>query len=186
MRRLEKLLAVKDDPLPIIADVVIGVGVDVTKRGDKVSPQSRAIAKKCLVLFNAGRAENILLTGGYTIYPWPVTEARAMCDVIAWQVPWENIWLEEESCRTYGNADCSLPIVLEQGWKKVIIVAHQWHARRVRATFKKRWAGQGIEIHVIKAWSEYGGGSQSRLNHFFTFALWDTLAFVYSKLKGYC
>jgi len=68
----------------------------------------------------------------------------------------------------------------------VIIVAQQRHARRVLATFKKRWQGIGIDIYNVKAWSDYGGGSQSRLDHFFTFAARDILAFIVSKLKGYC
>jgi len=183
---LERLLSVPDDPLPEVADAVIGIGIDLSKAGDRVSPQSLAVTKMCLELFKAGQVKNILFTGGYTIYPWPVTEARAMCDIIAWQVPWENIWLDQDSWRTVGNADCTLKIALEQGWQSVIVVAQQWHARRVKATFKKRWAGTSIDIRIIKAWSHYGGGSQKRLRHWLLFWLWDTASFFYFKLKGYC
>ena len=186
MKWLEKLLSLPDDPLPNCADVVIGVGIDLSTDGIEASPYSRAVALKTLHLYQSGRARNSLFTGGYTHGLIPLTESRALCDIVAWHVPWENIWLEQESSRTYLNADYSLKIIQEQKWSKVIIIAQQWHARRVRATFKKRWAGQGIEFHVVKAWSNYGGGSQRRLNHFFTFVLWDTLAFIVSKFKGWC
>lgn len=186
IRWLERLLVIEDDPMPQNADVVIGVGIDVSKDGERASPYSKAVAIKCLRLFHANEARNILFTGGYSVHPWRMTEARAMCDIIAWQLPWESIYLEQDGCRTYLNADYTLPIVLGAEWKKVIIVAQQWHARRVKATFKKRWAGTGIEIYVVKAWSDYGGGSQWRLDHFFTFALWDSLAYIISVIKRYC
>ncbi|MDP2683899.1 MAG: YdcF family protein [bacterium] len=186
LRWLERCLVIADDELPDVADVVIGIGIDVSKDGEQASPYSKAVASKCLQLFNADKVQNILFTGGYSIHLWPVTEARAMCDEIAWQVPWENIYLEQDSYRTYLNADYTFPIVQEAKWKKVIIIAQQWHARRVLATFKKRWKDQGIKIYIVKAWSDYGGGSQKRLNYFFTFLLWDTLSFFVSKIKGWC
>lgn len=183
---LERWLVIPDDKLPVHADVVIGIGIDVSKNGDQASPYSKAVALKCLQLYNDRLAQNIMFTGGYTIHPWLVTEARSMSDVIAWQVPWENIFLEQESFRTYLNADYTLPIVQEQKWTKVIIVAQQWHARRVKSTFKKRWKNSEIDICLVKAWSDYGGGSQSCLDHFLTFAMWDTLSFIFSYIKGWC
>lgn len=86
------------------------------------------------------------------------------------------------------NADECLKIMQENGWKSAIIVAQQWHARRVRATFKKRWAKSGIRFYIIKAHSNYFKemNSQKRFESFWKFALWDTLAFVVSKIKGYC
>jgi uncharacterized SAM-binding protein YcdF (DUF218 family) len=176
----------KDDDLPAQADVVIAVGIDVSKDGKNASPYSASVAQKALEIFNDDKAKNILLCGGYRLNQG-LTEAELMHALIARQVldP-EKVFLETQSKQTYLNADLTLQILQEHGWHSAIIVAQQWHARRVRATFKKRWANTGIKIYVIKAPSEYGSGSQKQLDHFITFCLWDTLAFVASKLKGYC
>ncbi|XOU94724.1 MAG: YdcF family protein [Candidatus Kerfeldbacteria bacterium] len=182
---LEKLFAIKDDRLPINADVVIGIGIDVSKDGRSASPYSKSVAEKCLKLYKQDKIANVLLVGGYPV-GLALNEAQAMRNCISRSVDVDSLFLEENSFRTYLNADYCLPIVQKHGWTKVIIVAQQWHARRVKATFKKRWAGTGIKIYVVKAWSDYGGGSQSRLDHFLSFAAWDTLSFILSYFKGWC
>ena len=65
-------------------------------------------------------------------------------------------------------------------WKTAIIVTQQLHARRVRETFKK--LQNKFDFYIIKAESKYGGGSQRRLNNFFSFLLWDTTALILLKL----
>jgi uncharacterized SAM-binding protein YcdF (DUF218 family) len=187
---LERLLETKDDVLPLEADVIIGIGIDVSKDGQKASPQSKAVAIKVLKLFQKGRGKNILLSGGYSA--GAITEAKAMDDIISKEVSKPKIILEEKSYRTYMNADYTLRILKEKGWKSAIIVAQQWHARRVRATFRKRWIKSGIHFAVIKARSKYRSGpknesnSQKRLKHFLLFVFWDNLAFIISKLRDYC
>jgi uncharacterized SAM-binding protein YcdF (DUF218 family) len=133
---LERLLATKDDVLPLEADVIMGIGIDVSKDGQKASPQSEAVALKVLELFLKGRGKNILLSGGYSA--GGITEAKAMDDIISKEVSKSKIILEEKSYRTYLNAKYTLPILEEKGWKNTIIIAQQWHARRVRATFSKK------------------------------------------------
>ena len=181
---LERILEMKDDPLPEVADVAIAVGCDVSRNGLWAGPYSAEIAYKCLDFFRDGGVKNILLAGGYSYNDGP-TEAECMYNLIGSGVPRENIILEKESNRTYLNADLSLPIVESQGWKTVVIVAQQWHARRVKATFRKRWAGHGIQIFVVKARSNYGGGSQRRLDHFLRFVAWDIRAWLASIDRGY-
>lgn len=181
---LERSLETRDDRLPKKVDVAIAVGIDVSKDGTKASPQSRAVALKAAELFLRGKAENVLSVGGYSA-GGPI-EAEAMADIIADNIPETNLFLEKKSFRTYLNADYTLLILKQNGWKTAIIVAQQWHARRVRVTFRKRWQGSGIKFFVVKAQSPYGGGSQKRLNHFWSFVLWDIYAFIVSKIKGYC
>jgi len=187
---LEKLLETKDDVLPLEADVLMGIGIDVSKDGLKASPQSEAVALKILELFQEGKGKNVLLSGGYSV--GGITEAKSMDNIFSKKVSKLKPILEEKSYRTYMNADCTLPILKEKGWKNAIIVAQQWHARRVRATFRKRWAKCGVHFAVIKARSKYGtgsgndGNSQNRLKHFVIFLFWDTLAFIISKIRDYC
>ncbi|MFA6253198.1 MAG: YdcF family protein [Patescibacteria group bacterium] len=185
---LEKRLVTADDPLPRGSAVIIGVGIDVSAAGNSASPYSKAVVSKCRQLFDAAAGHRIIFTDGYfKPRATSITEARGMAHYlsITSEVPRENVDLDLLANRTYLNADYTLPM-LEHWENCVIVVAQQWHARRVRATFRKRWAGSGIDIRVIKAWSDYGGGSQKRLDHFWSFFLWDSLAFVISKLKGYC
>lgn len=188
---LEKRIVTDDDPLPDNgADVIVGIGIDVSSDGCSASPYSRAVAIKCVWLFENNCGRRIIFTGGYSKPRVNgVTEALGMyCDVyngLLLSGLKDQVTLEKMANRTYLNADYTLPL-LRPGEKSVIIVAQQWHARRVRATFKKRWRGMGIDVRVVRAWSDYGGGSQRRLDHFWSFFLWDTLAFFVSKLKGYC
>lgn len=183
---LERKLEIKDDPLPDKADVIIAVGIDVNADGKSAGPYSAAVAQKALELYNNQKVNNLLFTGGYN-FNNGLTEAQLMHGLVVRQIQdASRVFLETQANRTYLNADLTLPFLQDHVWKSAIIAAQQWHARRVRATFKKRWAGTGIKIYVIKAHSDYGGGSQSRLDHFISFFLWDTLAFIISKFKGYC
>lgn len=173
---------IKNDKLSGTYDVVVAVGIDLSKDGLHASPQSYAVALKAVEIYRRGLAKNVLLVGGYSVDG--ITEAEDMALKAYFQVPKHNLFKENKSKRTWLNADLSLPILRENNWESVIIVAQQWHARRVRATFKKRWP-KNIHFSVIKAWSRYGGGSQKRLRCFLCFVIWDTLDFIFSKLKGY-
>lgn len=183
-----KLVTHNDQLFPCTtADVIIGVGIDVSADGQEASPQSRAVAAQCNELLCREYGKRIIFTGGYFLPGSDgVTEAHGMLDSLSNDVPPEKVTLENEANRTWLNADYTLPLI-EPHEHDIIIVAQQWHARRVRATFKKRWANRpDIRIRVIKARSNYGGGSQRRLDHFWSFLFWDTCAFIISKLKSYC
>ena len=180
----EKFFEIVDDNLQQKVDVVIGIGIDLTQDGKKASPYSRAVALKCLHLFRQGKANNILLSGGYSLNT--LTEAEAMAQVISRKVPKRRLFPETGSHRTPGNAQECLKIMKKHKWTSAILVAQQWHARRVKATFRKMWKGKGIDIYVVKAHSSYGGGSQKRLDSFWRFFIWDSVSFLVSKWKGYC
>ncbi|MEK7465301.1 MAG: YdcF family protein [Patescibacteria group bacterium] len=201
----EKLFETKDDCLATKADVIIAIGTDVSADGWLPSPQSQAIAIKTATLYQNRRADTIIFCGGYATRG--LTEAERMWNCVKNRVPFPSgryttdgqCFLETKSTRTYMNADNTLAIMKENGWKSAIIVAQQWHARRVRATFWRRWNKRHkffwrkkctgpYQIAVVKARSEYtGNNSQSRLGTFWKFFLtWDTPAFILSWLKGWC
>ena len=187
----EERYVVNDDPFfpdgrP--ADGVLVIGTGVSPDGQHPSAQSFANLERALGFFTAHEVQNVLLVGGAKAnLAKSLTEARAMEDVAARLVARTALYVENHSDRTWLNAELTLPIVKRLGWTRVIIVAQQWHARRVRATFRKRWQGSGIEIRVVRAWSPYFDGSncQHRFDRFCYFAFWDTVAFAYSWLKGY-
>lgn len=113
-------------------------------------------------------------------------EAERMVKALAMTVPVEALTLETSSVTTLMNAERSLLILQKLNVHSVIIVAQQWHARRVRAIFKQYFATVGIQVFVVKARSPYGSnGTQKRFEHFVRFAFWDTLAFLHGIIHGY-
>lgn len=186
----ERRYARLSDDLPDLVEAVIAIGIDVSGDGRSASPQSIAVAEKAVQIFFDQNASKLILTGGYYKEGSDPrnTEAQLMYwDVVAKdsRIRQENVILETNSYRTFMNADNVLPILRQYRLRRVVVVAQQWHSRRVAATFSRRWAGNEIMFYVINARSPYGRGSQKRLNNFFYFFLWDTLAFIVSKLKGY-
>jgi len=184
---LERILETKDDPLPSEADVVIGFDFGFAENGISASPQSAAVAEKCLQIFQTGIAKKVILSGGMKGLSG-ITSAEAMAEVICQRMPPENLFVESKSLRTYGNACCSLEIMQKYNWQTAIVVAQQWHARRVKATLKKTWAGRGVSFSVVKARSSYGDNFSPWhvADNFLFFCIYDTLAFAYFKLKKYC
>src|SRR5713226_9282827 len=154
--RVQQRFEAPDDPLPSCADVAIALGYGLAPNGKSPRPQSAVNAAKAVDLFLEGRARSVLFVGGGT-RGGTTTEAEAMASSISGSVPRPNLLLETKSRSTVGNADNSLRILADHGWRTAIVVSQQWHARRVRAVFRKRWKGGGIELAVVKARSPYGG-----------------------------
>jgi len=102
-RWIERKLVVKKVKLPKNADVVIGIGIDVSKDGSSASPFSRSVALKCLELYEGGIGNNILFTGGYS-HAGGLTEAELMAKLIEHKA---KVFIEKDSYRTFLNADYS-------------------------------------------------------------------------------
>jgi uncharacterized SAM-binding protein YcdF (DUF218 family) len=148
----------------------------VSKDCKSASPCSRAIAEKAIELYRQGKANAVLLVGGNSA--GGVAEAGGMALVVANRVPRSTFLLATKSRNTIENAKLVLSILRANGWASAIVVAQQWHARRVRAVFRKTWGEAGIRVFVVEAHSDYGGGSQLRLVHFLAFFVWDTLGLL--------
>lgn len=185
---MENRLTMLNDPTPGQADMVIGMGADVSVDGQRPSPQSEAIARKAFELAIIIGAPRLLFSGGYR--RGGPCEARAMATFVRQTFEVTNrpleIIAETKSRTTRQNVVYCSPILYQYRCRSVVVVAQQWHARRVRAVWRKLTAGTGIKVMVIKAESPYGGGTQARLANWPTFLAWDSFAFVVSKLKGYC
>ena len=185
---LESQLTMANETIRGDVDMVIGMGADVAIGGQKPSPQSEAVAREAFTLARMTRAPRLLFAGGYS--KGGPCEARLMGTFVRQTFELTNnhleILAETKSRTTPQNVQFSLPILQQLGCKNVIVVAQQWHARRVRATWRRLAAGSGIRITVVKAKSRYGGGTQLRLRNWPFFLCWDSLAFLVSKLKGYC
>jgi len=187
----ERHFGTKEDPLPWFADVVVGVGFALSRDGTECSLATLAVARRANELwsFYSGRQPEsrpfLVLQGRGYKRDMPTTEARAMREAIGFYSP--RIILEEISYNTRMNAVEFARLAKEQGWRAAVVVAQQWHARRVRLAYRKalREAEVDCRIKVVKAWAPYGGINKWFLNWAPWFWLWDTLSLGYFKLKGW-
>ncbi len=192
--RVEARLVISDDTLPeVMTDFVVAVGCTLAPGGRELSPQTAVIAQRALELWRAGKARRLIALGsGYHPGQMPCTEAELIA----------RFWLEQgipsgyiiEAGRSYNtrqNAE-ELRDTLEQIGidatmiiePRMIVVAQQLHARRVKLAFRKV-LGPDFRISVVKAPSPYGGSSKWFLNTFWAFLIWDTLSLAYFKVRGW-
>jgi uncharacterized SAM-binding protein YcdF (DUF218 family) len=181
---LERFICASDDQHKE-TDAIVCIGTDVSRDGRSVSPQSQAIVDLAAKLVEEGLTEEVVFTGGYSA--GGPTEADAMQGYwLKSGYPYIKQVSDRASTNTRQNALQSLWIADELGWKKLVVVSQQLHARRVRATFRKVAKDyKGIEVQVIKAWSPYGGGSQNRFNSFWRFLAWEMIGTTYFWLRGW-
>ena len=181
---LERKLMILDDDLPKHADAYVGFACDISEDMQSPSPQSQAVVLKGSELFKKGVVDYIIFTGGNPPYALR-KEAELMREALNSSVPPDRILIEKGSHTTPENAINTLYILHTIGAKTVIVGAQYWHARRVRATCQKLWTDSGITFFVVKAFAPYGGGTQKRFKTRARFMFWDSLAFLYQKMKGW-
>lgn len=154
VRSLEwRYLPVEEVP---VADAIVVLGggtlaqetprpsVEINGAGDRVFYAMR--------LYQQGKAEHILLSGGYIewINASPISPAEDMRELmITFGVPEDAIWLQPESQNTYEDALYSAEILKEQGITRVLLVTSAMHMPRSVALFEQ----QGID--VIPAPTDY-------------------------------
>jgi uncharacterized SAM-binding protein YcdF (DUF218 family) len=121
-------------------DAIIILGGGITEEGSLPDiPKFRA--DKGLELFKAGVADNIVISGRYGFllgYVPPTTEARIMKDyLVSLGANEKNIFLEEKSTDTIGNAYYAKQILLDKNWKDVVVVTSDFHIERTKYIFSK-------------------------------------------------
>ena len=86
-------------------------------------------------LYAAGRAPNVLMSGGVT--QGAVPEAEIMAKVAADAgVTAASLHREEISTRTFENARECCRVMGEKGWRKAIVVTDHFHMRRALMCFE--------------------------------------------------
>ena len=189
LRILDRLSAVilrvyqPRDTVPSTADGIIGIGIGLRADGEP-SPMSAAVAKKCVDLYIAGVANRIVFTGGYQRNG--TTEAEAMASVARrLGVPESALIIENKSRRTHLNALLTKPIVVELGWRSLILVAQNVHARRALAIFRRLY-GPEYTFYFAAAKSKYELLPQRRLSSEPRFLLtWELPSFLLAKIRGW-
>ena len=86
-------------------------------------------------LYVAGRAPNVLMSGGVTQGVVPEAEIMAKVAVDA-GVKAASLYREEVSTRTFENARECCRVMGEKGWRKAIVVTDHFHMRRALMCFE--------------------------------------------------
>lgn len=104
----------------------------------------------------------------------------------------EDIIQETRSLNTKEDALYSLDIVLNAGWKKIILTSSPHHQRRVYLSFKKHWGGYAKNIKIINqpsspySWFDKIESSTNKNKHYrrfwYFFSEWYRI--IKYRLKG--
>jgi uncharacterized SAM-binding protein YcdF (DUF218 family) len=97
-------------------------------------------------LYQQGKAEHLLLTGGNVFTDTFTTEPPEAEDMLSvmrmFAIPDEAIWLETKSRNSYENALFSRPLLEEKGINTILLVTSAIHMPRAVALFEK----QGFKV----------------------------------------
>ncbi|MCX5789859.1 MAG: YdcF family protein [Elusimicrobia bacterium] len=98
----------------------------------------------------AGRAERLVMTGGYTT--GHIAEAEMMRAVaVAMGVPAKDVLIEPSSVSTAENAAFMLRLARTANIHKAALVSHRSHFPRARETFERAGGGWWTDLGVIEA-----------------------------------
>lgn len=120
-------------------DAIVVLGAALHPDGSPTPALARRVHHG-IQLFRGGRAERLIMVGGYgrAVPPPPVSEARAMRDLaLAERIPPECIVMEEVSSRTLENAILTKRLMQVNGWRTALLVTDSFHMRRALYTFRR-------------------------------------------------
>lgn len=108
------------------AAVVLGAAV----YRERPSPVFRERINHAIDLYQQGRVEAIIFTGGLGMGDLLAESEAARNYAIAAGVPSSDIWIETVSINTYQNLEQAQQIVEAQGFEHVVLVSDPLHMRR--------------------------------------------------------
>jgi uncharacterized SAM-binding protein YcdF (DUF218 family) len=113
------------------AIVVLGCALD---RSGAPTPALERRTRHGVALHRAGAAPFLVLSGGG---PHPRSEAAAMAEIArAAGIPEAAILLEDRSRNTFENAAFTVPLLVERGATRVVLVSDFYHLPRARLMFR--------------------------------------------------
>ena len=132
---LEKPLSIYQEP--ISSDIIIVHGGGTTAN-DKLPLLAQQRINQGLLLWRAGLAPQILVTGG------PTSKINVEADIMAQDlenrgVPKSSIIEEDKSLNTHENVLNSLKILKENNFKSALIVTSAYHSLRTKLVWQKAW-----------------------------------------------
>ena len=192
MRKLlERFLLIPSDKLPKNVDVIVGIGAGLSRsycaswKSITLSLQSEKVLLSVINLFEKHKAKRIFFSGGYSYEG--CYEATVMYEKFLNFFGRESIFcpdIETKNRDSVGNAVETLKWMKENNCRAAIIVDFAGHLKQMKQIFLKQSKEMGIRLYFINAYTVYGGNSQTRLNNFYSFFVWEILTSAYYKLKG--
>ncbi len=116
-------------------DVIVILGAALGP-GGQAGPALRRRVAHGARLFHAGKAEQVIVTGGGL--DTPPTEAEAMRALaLKHGVPEERIIIEDKATRTLENALYTARIMEDRGWARALVVSDPFHLPRALFLFRR-------------------------------------------------
>ncbi|MBI5066023.1 YdcF family protein [Candidatus Woesearchaeota archaeon] len=107
--------------------IVLGGGF----RGGKLSFESKKRVEAGANLYEQGFSNTLLMSGGFTVDTLKKSEGGEMKKfAVELGVKPNNIFIEEESLDTIGNAIFSKPIIKKKNFKNLLLVTSDYHLER--------------------------------------------------------
>ncbi len=111
----------------IDAGIILGAAL----WNDTPSPALRERLNLAISLYEEGKVDRFILTGGLGGLASTLTEAEGMQSyLVSKGIPEDKLLLEKKATSTYQNLLYSKEIADEQGFKHVAIITHDYHAAR--------------------------------------------------------
>ena len=107
---------------------------------------------KTAELFHAGYAPVVVLTSNADNWDYgSLPSSRLVAELKDLDVPEEAIIWEETAAHTRAEADSTLRIAKERGWKTLLIVTTEYHQYRAFLTWLKAIEDHGMDTTLIMA-----------------------------------
>ncbi|MGI2293239.1 YdcF family protein [Paenibacillus sp. GXUN7292] len=117
---------------------------------DQPSPALRERLVKAVELYEAGKVNYLVLSGGTGGLLSTISEAEGMRNfLIDKGIPEDKLLLESKSVNTFQNVRFSQTVMQEHGIKSSIIITHDYHLPRAMeiASYLKLESVQGASVH---------------------------------------
>lgn len=127
---------------------------DCLKRADAViclEGDGEARIGKTLEIFRKGLAKIIVVSGGLNRPPFSLGAVKMSKKFMAEGVVKDKLIIEEKSQNTYGQAKEVIKIAKRKKWRKIILVASNFHQARAYLTFLKAIKEANLKIQIFNA-----------------------------------
>lgn len=114
-----------------IAQADAGIVLGAALWNDVPSPALKERLNLAFELYQTGKVEHLILTGGLDGNGSKLTEAEGMRNyLIEKGIPADKLYLENAARSTYENLLYSKLIADEQGWQRIFVITHDYHSAR--------------------------------------------------------
>lgn len=119
------------EPKPLDERYDVGIVLGAALWRNEPSPGLRERLDHALELYEAGKFDKLILTGGHDHNGSTIPEAEGMrAYMVRKGVPSEAIFLDPEAQSTYDNLYNSQAIMEREGLKRALIITHEFHSAR--------------------------------------------------------